>query len=57
MKTVTYVFRTFLLGCECCSDSESYLKIRDENGCQEINCWQLISNEQELIEYLKEEHP
>mgnify|MGYP003707196077 FL=1 len=57
MKTVTYVYRTFDLGCGCCSDSENYLEIRDESGCQEIHCWQLISNEQELIQYLKEEHP
>ena len=57
MNTVTYVYRTFDLGCGCCSDSENYLEIRDENGYQEIHCWQLIGNEQELIQYLKEEHP
>ena len=56
MNTVTYIYRTFDLGCGCCSDSENYLEIRDENGCHEIHCWQLISNEQELIQYLKEEH-
>lgn len=57
MRTVTYVYRTFDLGCGCCSDSENYLEIRDENGYQEVHCWQLIGNEQELIQYLKEEHP
>ena len=57
MNTVTYIYRTFDLGCGCCSDSENYLEIRDEDGYQEINCWQLISNEIELTEYLKENHP
>lgn len=57
MNTVTYVYRIVDLGCGCCSDSENYLEIRDENGYQEIHCSAYISNEIELIQYLKENHP
>lgn len=57
MNTVTYVYRTFDIGCGCCSDSENYLEVRDENGCRELFCCEYISSESELIAYLKENHP
>lgn len=58
MKTITYIYRTFDLGCDCCcSDSESYLEIRDDDGFEEVACYEYICNEQELREYLKENHP
>ena len=57
MNTVTYVYRTFDLGCGCCSDSESYIEVRDESGYEEVSCYELISDESELTAYLKENHP
>lgn len=57
MKSVTYIYRAFTLGCGCCSDSENYLEIRDEHGCQELACHEYISDESELICYIKENHP
>jgi len=54
---IRYVYNSFTLGCECCSDSVNYIEIFDDNLYQDIPCYECLSNEDELKEYMKEYHP
>jgi len=55
---IRYVYKPFLLSCGCCSDSESYLEIWEvDKSYQEVPCCELMSNEDELKEYMKEHYP
>ncbi len=54
---IRYIHHSFRLGCECCSDSVTYIEMFNEEFYEEIQCRALISNEDELKEYMKEYHP
>lgn len=55
---IRYVYDSFLLNCECCSDSQSYLEIWEvDKSYQEVPCYELLSNEEELKDYMKRWHP
>ena len=55
---IRYIYNSFLLSCECCSDSEIYLEIWEvDKPYQEVQCYELLSNEEELRSYMKEYHP
>lgn len=56
---VKYVYRTFDLGCDCCSDSESYIEVYSDE-CElyyEAACFMYCENEEELRSYLRDAHP
>lgn len=56
---ICYQYSTFLLGCDCCSDSSSEIYIYDHTG-KEIKCIeyaQLIENEYVLREYIESCYP
>lgn len=56
---VRYIYRTFDLGCGCCSESESYVEVYS-NECElyyEAACFMYCENEEELRSYLRDAHP
>lgn len=57
---VEYSYRSFMLGCDCCSDSTSEITIwnKDYNTCvQEIEHVPLIEDENELRDYIEANWP
>lgn len=57
MRVIRYEYNTFLLGCECCSDSESFYEQYEDFKLIDSDSLCCCANEQELREYLAHLEP
>ena len=60
MKVIRYEYDSFLLGCECCSDSSSVYEIYEDG--KQVNFYagdpiQVCENEEDLRKYLSHLEP
>lgn len=57
-RVIEYRYHSFLLGCDCCSDSESYYDLYEDGRCVEYDQWiNLIENEEQLRKELSHLEP
>lgn len=57
-RVIEYRYRSFLLGCGCCSDSESYYDVYEDDKCVACEQWiTLIENEEQLRKELSHLEP
>jgi len=57
-RVVEYTYHIFNLGCGCCSDSESYYDVYEDDKCVAYEQWiTLIKNEEELRKELAHLEP
>lgn len=57
-RVICYTYRSYLLGCECCSDSDSYYDLYEDDELvgYEVNC-PPIWDEEDLREHFKDLEP
>ena len=54
---VRYFYRSYLEGCGCDSNSESWLEFEKDGRVSEEPCHCLIESEEELHECIKQQYP
>lgn len=57
-RVIEYRYHSFILSCGCCSDSESYYDVYEDDKCVAYEQWiTLIENEEELRKELAHLEP
>ena len=54
---VRYFYRSYLESCGCCSNSESCIEFINGRYTLEEQCYEVIENEEQLVQYLDEQYP